>query len=89
MFQAPKGRFQLESKLELPLFSGFTVAPFNLLCRMGHVTWHSPDLSIFHVLFVTEKCEIHTQMPPGPSDQPTFAFERRWMIPGTVIAIFS
>jgi hypothetical protein len=25
MFHAPMGRFQLESKLELPAFSGFTV----------------------------------------------------------------
>ena len=25
MFHAPMGRFQLEPKLELPLFSGFTV----------------------------------------------------------------
>ena len=29
MFHAKIGRFQLESKLELPLFSGFTVVPFN------------------------------------------------------------
>ena len=28
MFYAPMGRFQLESKLELPLFSGFTVVLF-------------------------------------------------------------
>jgi hypothetical protein len=25
------GRFQLESKLKLPLFSGFTIVPFNFL----------------------------------------------------------
>ena len=29
MFQAPMGRFQVGSELELPLFSGFTVVPFN------------------------------------------------------------
>ena len=32
MFRAPMGRFQLESKLELPLFSGFTVVPFSCVC---------------------------------------------------------
>ena len=32
MFHAPMGRFQLESKLELSLFAGFTVLPFNQLC---------------------------------------------------------
>ena len=29
MFHAPMERFQLESKFELPLFSGFTGIPFN------------------------------------------------------------
>ena len=29
MFQAPIGRFQLESKLDLPLFLGFTVVLFK------------------------------------------------------------
>ena len=29
MFHAPMGRFHLGSKLELPLFSSFTVVPFN------------------------------------------------------------
>jgi hypothetical protein len=29
MFYAPMGIFHLESTLELPLFSGFTVVPFN------------------------------------------------------------
>ena len=28
MFETPMGRFELESKLNLPLFSGFTVVPF-------------------------------------------------------------
>jgi hypothetical protein len=31
MFQAPMGRFQLESNLKLPLLSGFTFVPFNWL----------------------------------------------------------
>jgi hypothetical protein len=29
MFHAPMGRFQLDQNLELPLFSVFTVVPFN------------------------------------------------------------
>ena len=32
MFHAQMGRFQLESKLELPLFTGFTAILFNQLC---------------------------------------------------------
>ena len=32
MLLEPMERFQLELKLELPLFSGFTVVPFNYLC---------------------------------------------------------
>jgi hypothetical protein len=30
VFHAAMGRFQLESKLELPLFSGFTIVPFKI-----------------------------------------------------------
>ena len=32
IFHAPMGKFQLESELKLPLFSGLTVVPFNWLC---------------------------------------------------------
>ena len=35
MFQAPMGRFQLESKLKVPLFSGVIFFPFNLSPSLG------------------------------------------------------
>ena len=44
MFHAPLGRFQLESKLELPLFSGFTVVPIQLVVFVSAQTGRQKKL---------------------------------------------
>ena len=66
MFHAPIRRFQLQSKLELPVFSGFTIVPFNQLCSFlqafhrSYIFCRSFQASKKLPILILTKCTFNT-----------------------------